>query len=102
MAKIIIKKPFQLVENVLHFKLPNIPIVTLTSTLRQGNDSWTPLRQKVWRELHSEWFKSTQNGMHIITNKSGHYIHKSQPELVLNAIKYVVNYVRTDSTQNKN
>lgn len=92
----------QLAENVLPFKLPSIPIVVLTSTSRPGNDSWTPVRQNVWRELHSEWFKSTPNGMHIITNKSGHYIHKSEPELVLSAIKFVVNYVRTDSTQNKN
>lgn len=90
----------QLGKKVLPFQLPDIPIVVLTSTSLSGW-IWTAEIKKVWRRMHSEWFESSLNGMHIVTNNSGHYIHKSEPELVVDAIKYVVNYVRTDTTKSK-
>lgn len=70
--------------------LPEIPLVVITSVLHEGSNFWTAERRKIWRELHCEWFSNVQNGMHIVTNRSGHYIHQSEPELVANAIIYVL------------
>jgi len=77
---------------------PNIPLVVITSVLHEGSNFWTAERKKVWRELHSEWFAKVQNGMHIVTDKSGHYVHQSEPELVANAIKYLLIIAQTETT----
>ena len=41
------------------------------------------------------------NSKHIVTTKSGHEIHLSEPELVINAIKEVVRSVRTGENLNQ-
>lgn len=46
-------------------------------------------------ELISNWLKGIPGGKQILTNKSGHFIHKSEPELVANEIKYVIESVRS-------
>ena len=73
-------------------KLPDVPMVVLTSlrsSVAQG-----PRAPAVWRQLHSELFQSVTYGMHIVTNRSGHQIQKDEPELVVNAVRWVVDEVR--------
>ncbi len=68
-------------------------MVVLTST--HSTPPTIPGATKVWRELHEEFFRSTTTDMHIETSRSGHFIQKDQPDLVVNAIRWVVDAAKT-------
>lgn len=77
--------------------LPDIPIAVLTSmridsTARYVNG--TARGHVVWRALHDEWFQRTRNGIHIETTRSGHDIQNTEPQLVITAIRFVIDRVR--------
>jgi pimeloyl-ACP methyl ester carboxylesterase len=79
--------------------LPDIPIAVLTSmrsdsTARYVNG--TARGHEVWRTLHDEWFRRSRNGIHIVTTRSGHDIQNTEPNLVVNAIRYVLDRVRAN------
>ena len=74
-------------------KLPDVPMVVLTST--RSTPPMIPGAAKVWRDLHDEIFRSTTYGMHIVTSRSGHLIQKDEPDLVVNAIRWVVDAAKT-------
>jgi pimeloyl-ACP methyl ester carboxylesterase len=74
-------------------KLPDVPMVVLTST--HSTPPTIPGAAKAWRDLHTEIFQSSTYGMHIVTSKSGHLIQKDEPDLVVNAIRWVVEAART-------
>ena len=72
--------------------LPDIPLAVITSmksdsTARYVNG--TARGHVVWRALHDEWFRRSKNGIHIVTTKSGHDIQNSEPQLVIDAIRFV-------------
>jgi pimeloyl-ACP methyl ester carboxylesterase len=79
--------------------LPDIPLAVLTSmridsTARFVNG--TARGHEVWRALHDEWFQRSRNGIHIETTRSGHDIQSSEPGLVINAIRFVLDRVRAN------
>jgi len=79
--------------------LPDIPLAVLTSmridsTARFVNG--TARGHEVWRALHDEWFQRSRNGIHIETSRSGHDIQSSEPGLVINAIRFVLDRVRAN------
>jgi len=73
--------------------LPDIPTVVLTSV---GLEDLTKEEKTVKREMHSEWLVNSSNSMWIITSRSGHGIHEEQPDLVVNAIEFVINALLAD------
>ena len=73
-------------------KLPDVPMVVLTSL--RGTVALGPRAPGVWRQLHAELFQSVTYGMHIVTNRSGHRIQQDEPELVVNAVRWVVDAAR--------
>lgn len=73
-------------------KVPDVPMAVLTSLT--SVQSLAPGAVKLWRDLHEELFQSTTYGMHIVTSKSGHGIQRDEPDLVVNAIRWVVDAVR--------
>ncbi len=77
--------------------LPNLPMVVICST-RPDNG---PEVEKFWRAAQTEVFESTTHGMLIVTDKSGHGIQGSEPDLVINAIRWVVDTVRAQNTASK-
>lgn len=70
-------------------KLPDVPMVVMTSTRSKSEDY-----RKVWRDLHSEVFQATSNGMHIVTDRAGHNIYIDDPDLVVMAIGWVIDMTR--------
>ena len=54
----------------------------------------TPRGHEAWRAMHDEWFQRSSNGIHIETNRSGHHIQDEEPQLVVDAIKFVLGRVR--------
>ena len=78
--------------------LPDIPIAVLTSmrvdpAARYVNG--TARGHELWREMHDEWFRRSHNGIHRVTTRSGHAIQAQEPELVVEAIRFVLDRVRT-------
>lgn len=77
-------------------KLPDVPMAILTSVrVTEGSDaSQTLAGREAWRALHNEIFQATTYGMHIVTRQSGHPIHAHEPDLLENAIRWVVQAAR--------
>ena len=78
--------------------LPDIPIAVLTSMKVDPSPqtvNQTAAGHEAWRSMHDEWFRQSRNGEHIVTTRSGHHIQDDEPQLVLGAIHFVVDRVRT-------
>ena len=84
--------------------LDDLPLIVLTA----GDDSRGPrppwmtdeLRadvRKVWLELHTELSELSSKGRQVMAKQSGHYIQHDEPELVADAIREVVEQVRSDT-----
>ena len=56
---------------------------------------WEFGRHEAWRAMHEEWFRRSHNGLHIVTTRSGHHIQDDEPQLVIEAIRFVLDRVRT-------
>jgi pimeloyl-ACP methyl ester carboxylesterase len=79
--------------------LPDIPIAVLTSMRVNPAVPYvngTARGHEAWREMHDEWFKRSHNGEHIVTTRSGHAIQDAEPQLVIDAIRFVLDRVRTE------
>jgi pimeloyl-ACP methyl ester carboxylesterase len=74
----------------------DIPLIVLTrgSATFNPNDyavpSLAPKFEQVRLELQQELVRRSSRGKQIIAEKSGHNIHRDQPELVIDAIRQVV------------
>jgi len=78
--------------------LPDIPIAVLTSMKVDPKPEFvnqTAQGHDAWRAMHEEWFRRSRNGLHIVTTRSGHHIQDDEPQLVIQAIRFVLNHVRT-------
>ena len=77
--------------------LPDIPIAVLTSMKADSASRYvnaTARGHQVWRALHDEWFQRSTEGEHIVTSRSGHDIQAEEPQLVLDAIRFVFDRAR--------
>lgn len=77
--------------------LPDIPIAVITSMKADPKAPYVngrPEGHVVWRALHGEWFQRSRNGLHIETTHSGHDTQHEEPQLVIDAIHFVLDRVR--------
>ena len=79
--------------------LPDIPLAVLTSM--RVADSASTVNQTArghdaWRAMHDEWFRQSHNAIHIVTSRSGHAIQNAEPQLVVDAIRFVLDRVRSE------
>jgi pimeloyl-ACP methyl ester carboxylesterase len=75
--------------------LGDIPLVVLTRGLSTDpypslSDEEAQQGEAVWDELQAELVALSSNGKQVIAEESGHHIHLDQPELVIDAIRDVV------------
>ena len=78
--------------------LPDIPIAVLTSMKSSPTAATVngrPEGHVVWRELHDEWFRRSRNGLHVETSRSGHGLQEDEPQLVIDAIRFVLERTRS-------
>lgn len=78
--------------------LPDVPMAVLTSMKVDPNPQYvnqTAKGHEAWRAMHEEWFRRSHNGWHIVTTRSGHHIQDDEPQLVIEAIRFVLDRVRT-------
>jgi pimeloyl-ACP methyl ester carboxylesterase len=79
--------------------LGDIPLAVLSRSERPADDGasdfyTSPEVQRAWSELQKELATSSTNSRHIIAERSGHYIHLDQPEVVIDATGWVVEQAR--------
>lgn len=77
--------------------LPDIPLAVLTSMKPSPNPAYvnqTARGHEVWRAMHEEWVQRSTYAEHVVTVKSGHAIQEDQPQLVIDAIRFVLERVR--------
>jgi len=71
---------------------PPIPLVVLSA----GGDWPQPNLRQAWLELQEELAHLSPHGSHLNAEQSGHYVYLDQPELVVDAIRTVVDRVRLE------
>jgi pimeloyl-ACP methyl ester carboxylesterase len=74
-------------------QLGSKPLIVLSRGL---NDGASPETEAAWRKLQIELVKCSTNGKHVIAQKSGHYVQFSEPDLVIDAIKQILNKARNN------
>jgi pimeloyl-ACP methyl ester carboxylesterase len=68
--------------------LPNIPLIVLTSM--KTDASHTPADRQLWFNAHEALKKGITDFTHISTTRSGHYIMREEPTLVVDQIKLLM------------
>ncbi|XSG76299.1 alpha/beta fold hydrolase [Herpetosiphon llansteffanensis] len=68
--------------------LNDLPLVVLTRGMAEP--AMTEEFEQVWDELQRELTQLSSNSQQQIAEHSGHYIHLDQPELVIEAVEWVV------------
>jgi pimeloyl-ACP methyl ester carboxylesterase len=66
-----------------------IPVILLTAM----NSDMPVEVKKVWQEKHQEWIDKVPGGKLIVAEKSGHVIQVQEPQLVVDAIRQVIEQV---------
>lgn len=77
--------------------LPDVPIAVLTSmkTSKSPSNVGDTMRgHELWRAEHDDWVRSARDAVHISTSRSGHEIQADEPQLVIDAIRFVLDRVR--------
>jgi hypothetical protein len=78
--------------------LGNKPVYVLSSGRDAFSKNADSAMRAIWLEKLEQKEKManlSSNSKHLITTRSGHEIHLDEPELVIDAIKQVINAVRT-------
>jgi pimeloyl-ACP methyl ester carboxylesterase len=66
---------------------PPIPVVVLT-----GTNKWLegPAFNRVWLQTQQEMSELSPKGTHVVCDHCGHYVHRDDPRLVVDAIRDVI------------
>jgi pimeloyl-ACP methyl ester carboxylesterase len=79
--------------------LPNVPVVLLTGTKKDPDFPGNPLEQDLKLELHDELLSKLPHGKHVLVPESRHYIQDDAPNVVMEAIRAVLNESRKGGLQ---
>ncbi|HEY2865706.1 MAG TPA: hypothetical protein VGJ02_01325, partial [Pyrinomonadaceae bacterium] len=77
--------------------LPDMPMAILTSMQPKSDARYvnqTARGYAEWRAMHEEWFNRSSNAVHIETSRAGHHIMDDEPQLVIEAVRFVVDRIR--------
>jgi pimeloyl-ACP methyl ester carboxylesterase len=77
--------------------LGDFPLVVLTAGNKQRPDFPPEMHARLeaeWLELQKDLAALSSAGRHVVAQESGHYIQKDQPDLVVDAIRQIVEAVR--------
>jgi pimeloyl-ACP methyl ester carboxylesterase len=77
--------------------LPAIPITLITATKPQ--DIVTRKVLPYWLTTHRNWLRSYPHAQHIVTTNSGHEVILSDPLLVIEAARAMVEKVRSEQSK---
>jgi pimeloyl-ACP methyl ester carboxylesterase len=69
------------------------PRVFPKSMTEKQKEEFRAMKQ-MWLKFHNDWLNSLSNGEHVVTEKSGHGVPFEEPDLVVRAIRQVVEKTR--------
>jgi pimeloyl-ACP methyl ester carboxylesterase len=76
----------------------NLPLIVLSAgreeTIASLSDAENQQRWEAWQELQSELAALSSDGKQIIAEQSGHMIQLDQPDLVIDAIREMLDALR--------
>lgn len=78
-------------------ELPDVPTVLITA-MKQEYPQFlmhTSEGKQAWKTLHTEFVSQFSDYLHIVSNTSGHSIHKNQPKTVTSAIQHIMRRTST-------
>jgi pimeloyl-ACP methyl ester carboxylesterase len=75
--------------------LGDTPLFVLTAGAEDNRLFQLEGAREAWMEMQRELAALSTNSKHIIAERSSHYIHVDQPELVVDAIRWVVEQARS-------
>ena len=74
---------------------PNTPLLVLTRGERvYPQNQKGDLMEVLWMQLQSELSERSVYSAHVIADKSGHFIHLDQPQLVIDSIAFLVDFAK--------
>lgn len=74
-----------------------IPVAVLTRGRRVWPDTDAGERMEIaWRELQIDLVRNGRVSRHIVAERSGHYVHLDQPELIGDAVRWVAGELDPD------
>ena len=74
---------------------PAIPLAVITAT--RLDSTWvgdTEPGMRIWREQHLDWVRAATRAIHLISDRTGHDVTREEPELIVDAIRWVANSIR--------
>lgn len=74
--------------------LPDFPVVLLTGTLKDPSFPGNTMEQDLKLQLQEEFLSTVADGHHVLVPNSRHYIQEDAPQLVIDAIRRVVDQCR--------
>ena len=74
--------------------LPSVPTVLLTGTLKDPGFPGNPMEQDLKMKLHKQLLTQSPDVRQVLASNSRHYIQEDAPELVIKAIRDVIEQVR--------
>jgi pimeloyl-ACP methyl ester carboxylesterase len=80
------------------FPLPKVPMVLLTGTLKDPSFPGNPTEQDIKLQLHKEFLAKVPQAKHVLVPNSRHYIQNDAPQLVIEAVRTVVEQARKAGT----
>jgi pimeloyl-ACP methyl ester carboxylesterase len=79
--------------------LTDLPLAVITALKPCPPErEWTcrePKALALWRQLHDEWFARTTTGLRLVSTRTGHDVMDDQPALVVEAVRFVLDQVRS-------
>ena len=75
--------------------LGNIPLIVLSEG--KPNNPFMQEHIQTWFQLQEELAHLSTNGRHIVATQSAHAIHRTEPDLILDAVREVVSAARSDA-----
>lgn len=78
--------------------LRDLPLAVITAIKPcPPQESWTcsdPGVWPIWRQLHAEWSERSTASLHLVSARTGHYVMRDQPSLIVDGVKFVLDQVR--------
>ena len=78
-------------------RLPDVPLTVITRAPGDGESPGTArerLMAELWQQMQAELATGTPRGVLVAASGSGHYVHLDRPELVVQAIREMVEQAR--------
>lgn len=75
--------------------LGSLPLIVLSEG--KPDDDFMKANLRTWFKLQDELARLSTRGRHVVAEQSAHNIHRTEPELIVSAVREVVQAVRDDA-----